>query len=96
MTFEAPDEQRFPALTVAREAGLAGPGSSAVLIAADDVAVERFLEGSLSLGGMTDLVAAAVTRFGSAGTPGLDELEGIDAEVRAWASDATVEQRTST
>jgi 1-deoxy-D-xylulose-5-phosphate reductoisomerase len=88
MTFEAPDETRFPALPVARAAGRAGPGATAALIAADDVAVERFLGGSLSFMAIVRLVEEAVDRFGRPGAPGLEELEGIDAEVRAWARTA--------
>jgi 1-deoxy-D-xylulose-5-phosphate reductoisomerase len=91
MTFEAPDEARFPALALAREAGRRGPGASAALIAADDVAVERFLGGSLSFPGIAALVGEAVARFSVPHPPPLDELEAIDAEVRAWAREAVVE-----
>ena len=59
-------------------------------LAADDVAVERFLAGDLSFRGITALVERAVERFGVAHEPGLAELEGLDAEVRAWARTADV------
>ena len=85
MTFQAPDLERFPAVLIARAAGEAGPGATAALIAADDIAVERFLEGDLSYPGMARLVAAAIDRFSVERAPGLEELEVIDAEVRAWA-----------
>ena len=85
MTFEAPDVRRFPALRVARAAGITGPGATAALIAADDVAVERFLAGDLPFSGIVRLVERAVERFSASRTPSLDELEAIDAEVRAWA-----------
>ena len=45
LDFRAPDEGRFPALRIAREAGRLGPRASAALIAADEVAVARFLDG---------------------------------------------------
>ncbi|MBP1705678.1 MAG: 1-deoxy-D-xylulose 5-phosphate reductoisomerase, partial [Chloroflexi bacterium] len=48
LDFRLPDEDRFPALRIAREAGLAGPRASTALIAADEVAVARFLAGTLS------------------------------------------------
>jgi 1-deoxy-D-xylulose-5-phosphate reductoisomerase len=86
MTFETPDEGRFPALAVARTAGLAGPGATAALIAADDVAVARFLAGSLSFTGMARLVEEALARFSVDHEPALEELVAIDAEVRAWAA----------
>jgi 1-deoxy-D-xylulose-5-phosphate reductoisomerase len=85
MTFEAPDLERFPAIPIARAAGEAGPGATAALIAADDVAVERFLAGALSYTGMTRLVESAVARFSVPHAPALAELEAIDREVRAWA-----------
>ncbi|MEA2026514.1 MAG: 1-deoxy-D-xylulose-5-phosphate reductoisomerase, partial [Chloroflexota bacterium] len=88
MTFETPDEARFPAIPIARAAGVAGPGATAALIAADDVAVERFLGGDLSYPGMAWLVERAIERFSVEHAPGLEELEAIDAEVRAWARDA--------
>jgi 1-deoxy-D-xylulose-5-phosphate reductoisomerase len=89
MTFEAPDEARFPALAVCRAAGRQGPWATAALIAADEVAVERFLAGGLAFGGIAALVADAVDRFGAGtGEPGVDALIGLDAEVRAWAMTA--------
>jgi 1-deoxy-D-xylulose-5-phosphate reductoisomerase len=86
MGFSEPDEERFPALPIARAAGLAGPRATSVLIAADEVAVERFLGGELSFDGIWRVIEGAVERFGAAGPdPDLDELEAIDAEVRAWS-----------
>ena len=64
LDFRAPDVERFPALRIAREAGIAGPTASAALIAADDVAVERFLAGTLDFMGIPRLLEAAVSRFG--------------------------------
>ena len=51
LDFRAPDEDRFPALRIAREAGRPGPRASAALIAADEVAVARFLDGTLDFTG---------------------------------------------
>jgi len=85
LDFRAPDLDRFPALRIAREAGEAGPSATAALIAADDVAVQRFLEGSLDFMGIPRLLAAAVERFAvtQGPDPDLDALIAIDAEVRA-------------
>jgi 1-deoxy-D-xylulose-5-phosphate reductoisomerase len=85
LDFRAPDERRFPALRIAREAGRLGPRATAALIAADDVAVARFLAGSLDFPGIPRLLEAAVARFGTAtgSDPDLDELMALDAEVRA-------------
>jgi len=85
LDFSAPDTTRFPALRIAREAGIAGPRASAALIAADDVAVARFLEGSLDFNGIPRLLEAAVERFGGDGDPepDVEALVALDAEVRA-------------
>jgi 1-deoxy-D-xylulose-5-phosphate reductoisomerase len=85
LTFRVPDEARFPALRIAREAGRIGSRATAALIAADEVAVARFLAGSLDFPGIPRLLEAAVDRFGSGPDqgPALDELVALDREVRA-------------
>ncbi len=90
LSFEPVDEGRFPALAIGRAAGRHGPRASAALIAADDVAVDRFLHGTINFPGIAALCAAAVERFGSGEphAPALDELIDLDREVRAWAATA--------
>jgi 1-deoxy-D-xylulose-5-phosphate reductoisomerase len=82
--FRAPDTARFPALRIAREAGRTGQRATTALIAADQVAVERFLAGSLGFGDIPRVLEAAVERFGGGAdqAPGLEELVALDAEVR--------------
>jgi 1-deoxy-D-xylulose 5-phosphate reductoisomerase len=55
------------------------------LIAADDVAVSRFLDGSLGFMGIPAVLAAAVERYGGGPdqAPGIETLIALDAEVRA-------------
>jgi 1-deoxy-D-xylulose-5-phosphate reductoisomerase len=89
LTFEPPDESRFPALAIAREASRRGPWATAALISADEVAVSRFLDGSLGFPGITRLIAAAVDRFGGAGgEPDVAGLEALDREIAAFARSA--------
>jgi len=89
LEFREPDLVRFPALRIAREAGRMGPRATAALIAADDVAVRRFLDGSLDFLGIARVLDDAVERYGAGAEPDLDELIALDAEVRAaFASDA--------
>jgi 1-deoxy-D-xylulose-5-phosphate reductoisomerase len=85
LDFEPPDEARFPALRICREAGRAGPRASAALIAADEVAVERFLDGTLDFPGIPGLLEAAVERFGGTGEadPDVEGLIELDQAVRA-------------
>ncbi len=89
LDFRAPDEARFPALRIARDAGRLGSRASAALIAADDVAVSRFLAGTLDFPGIPRLLEAAVGRYGQGGdqAPDVDTLLALDREVRdAFAS----------
>jgi 1-deoxy-D-xylulose-5-phosphate reductoisomerase len=88
LDFRAPDAARFPALRIAREAGRTGQRATTALIAADDVAVARFLDGSLAFTGIPALLEAAVSRFGqgAAQTPDVDELIALDGEVRAFSA----------
>jgi 1-deoxy-D-xylulose-5-phosphate reductoisomerase len=85
LDFRAPDEGRFPALRIAREAGRMGPRASAALIAADEVAVARFLDRTLDFPGIPRLLEAAVRRFGGGPdqAPDIDGLVALDLEVRA-------------
>jgi 1-deoxy-D-xylulose-5-phosphate reductoisomerase len=85
LDFRAPDEGRFPALRIARQAGLIGSRATTALIAADEIAVSRFLDGTLEFTGIPAMLDAAVTRFGEGGdqAPDLATLVALDAEVRA-------------
>ncbi len=84
LDFRAPDEVRFPALRIARAAGRLGPRASAALIVADEIAVARFLAGTLDFLGIARLLEAAVARFGEgSGDPGVDELVDLDHVIRA-------------
>jgi 1-deoxy-D-xylulose-5-phosphate reductoisomerase len=89
LDFQAPDEGRFPALRIAREAGRWGPWASAALIVADEVAVARFLARTLDFTGIPRLLEAAVARFGGGdgqGDPDVDDLVALDREIRATFS----------
>jgi 1-deoxy-D-xylulose-5-phosphate reductoisomerase len=92
LDFRAPDETRFPALRIARQAGRTGSRASAALIAADEVAVARFLDGTLDFMGIPRLLEAAVTRYGDGAdqAPGVDDLVALDREVRAAFATGTV------
>jgi 1-deoxy-D-xylulose-5-phosphate reductoisomerase len=86
LTFEAPDEQRFPALRLAREALASGGCSATVLNAANETAVHAFLAGNI---GFLD-IAATVERTLDA-LPGgtldtLDDVYHVDQMARATAA----------
>jgi 1-deoxy-D-xylulose-5-phosphate reductoisomerase len=92
LTFEAPDEQRFPALALSRAALRRGGAAPTVLNAANEVAVEGFLAGRLSFPGITEVVAHTLEladKRGHQGVIGDVALAlQIDAEARSFAKDA--------
>ncbi|MFM9129511.1 MAG: hypothetical protein ACKOPF_06680 [Candidatus Limnocylindrus sp.] len=75
LTFSAPDLTRFPGLAIALEAGRAGGAAPGALIAADGVAVDRFLAGEFQLGGIPRLLQGAVDQFGI--RPGPSSVEEV-------------------
>lgn len=88
LTFEPPDEERFPALRLAREVLVAGGSAGTVLNAANEVAVEAFLAGRIGFLAIAALVEE--TLAASTGLIGLDrrnveDVLAIDAEARASA-----------
>jgi 1-deoxy-D-xylulose-5-phosphate reductoisomerase len=83
LTFEAPDEARFPCLALARRAGEAGGTAPLVLNAANEVAVAAFLEERCRFTDIPRLIAEALEAHGAARADDLDACLGLDAEVRA-------------
>ncbi len=87
LTFEAPDPRRFPALQLAWSA-LRGPeGSTAVLNAANEVAVDAFLNRRLPFTGIAALVAEVLSRVlpTAADVGSVEDLMALDARARAAA-----------
>jgi 1-deoxy-D-xylulose-5-phosphate reductoisomerase len=58
LTFEPPDPLRFPALSLARQALVARNGAPTVLNAANEIAVQEFIQGRLGFAGIAALVEA--------------------------------------
>ncbi len=86
LDFAAPDDRRFPALPLARAALQAGRGAPAVLSAANEVAVEAFLERRLGFLQIVQTVARVLDQLGAPAVNSLDELLQIDAEARRNAT----------
>ncbi len=86
LTFDAPDLIRFPGLAIALEAGRAGGAAPGALIAADGVAVTRFLAGEFPLDGIPQLLRDAVEQFGVRPAPAsVAEVIALHAEVTIFA-----------
>ncbi len=65
LEFEAPDLVRFPCLRLAQEAFLNGGTSCAILNAANEVAVEAFLNGNLGFTAIPDIIEQTLGRMAS-------------------------------
>ena len=63
LNFEAPDEVRFPSLRLAREAARHGDGLALVMNAANEVAVEAFLEGEITFLSIAELTEKCMDYF---------------------------------
>lgn len=83
LTFELPDIEKFPSLSLAFEAGRAGGTMPAVLSAANEVAVDFFLDGKLSFKQIPIVVALVMEKHEKVDRPELDEI--IEAD--RWARD---------
>jgi len=89
MTFESPDEERFPSLRLAREALRAGGEMPAVLNAANEVAVASFLGGISSLPSIAATVEATLERWSEHNSPlaSIEQALTVDREARDVASE---------
>ena len=85
LTFEKPDLDAFRNLQLAFDAGNKGGNAPAVLNAANEVAVERFLKDELTFTGITEAIEHALGHVSWEGQPGLEDLIAADAEARAKA-----------
>jgi 1-deoxy-D-xylulose-5-phosphate reductoisomerase len=86
LEFAAPDEVRFPALRLAREALEAGAGAPTVLNAANEIAVAAFLERKIGFLDIAGIVAQVLEQFGAPPVPDLAAVLALDAAARAAAN----------
>ena len=87
LTFEKPDEVRFPAIRLAREALQAGGNAPTVLNAANEIAVYRFLEKRLRFLDITRVVEETLTRVSRCELGSLDDVMLSDVEARKVAAE---------
>jgi 1-deoxy-D-xylulose-5-phosphate reductoisomerase len=85
LTFEKPDEKRFPALRLAREAGEAGGTLPGVFNAANEVAVEAFLDEKIPFPRIWELVESVMSSHQNISEPDLAAIIAADGWARAEA-----------
>jgi 1-deoxy-D-xylulose-5-phosphate reductoisomerase len=86
LDFEAPDPGRFPALRLARQALESGGAAPIVLNAANEVAVEAFLEGAIGFCDIGGLVERALDETDASAPACISEVIDLDRKTRERAS----------
>jgi 1-deoxy-D-xylulose-5-phosphate reductoisomerase len=85
LTFEPPDAVRFPALRLAREALQAGNSAPTALNAANEVAVERFLNKEIAYLDIVKIVDQTLEGLDNKAISNLDDIAEVDLTARAFA-----------
>jgi 1-deoxy-D-xylulose-5-phosphate reductoisomerase len=90
LEFEEPRYDAFPALNLAREAGEAGGVLPAILNAANEVAVQAFLDDRIPFTAIWALVQNAMKKHPNLARPSLDDILQADKEARAFVQQSLV------
>jgi 1-deoxy-D-xylulose-5-phosphate reductoisomerase len=85
LDFEAPDRLAFPALDLAYEAARLGGAAPAWLSAANEIAVEAFLNDQISWSRIVEVVARVLDRYVACELSSIEELFENDATARRLA-----------
>jgi len=85
LTFETPDEEKFPALKLTRQAMKTGGTATAILNAANEVAVENFICGAIKFLDIVRIVEETLSILPAEKLTSLDQLEEIDTIARQTA-----------
>ena len=86
LTFYEPDSARYPALSLAEEALSLGGAAPAVLSAANETAVRRFLDGEIRFTDIAKVNARALETCAQHPAETLDDLRAADARARVLAA----------
>jgi 1-deoxy-D-xylulose-5-phosphate reductoisomerase len=87
LSFEQPDFERFPCLTLAYRALRAGGNAATILNAANEVAVAAFLDGRLPFLAIANVIAATLDALPVTEIPDLSVVLADDARARAFAEE---------
>jgi len=85
LTFEALQPERFPAYVVGRDAARAGGTAPAMFNAANEVAVQLFLDEKITFGRIAQIIEHVVARGGPGDSGSLEGVLAADAEARRLA-----------
>jgi 1-deoxy-D-xylulose-5-phosphate reductoisomerase len=86
LTFEEPDVERFPAIEFARRAGEIGGTMPAVLNAANEIAVEAFVNRKITFPQITEVVRRTMDAHKAVSHPTLEQILEADSWARRAAA----------
>ena len=86
LEFFAVDEKKFPAVKICREALETDGSAPAVLNAANEIAVERFLRGEISFDQITKIVAKTLDKISHRKVKSVEDALWFDQQARAFAA----------
>ena len=89
LDFAEPDLERFPALRLARECLRAGGGAPTIMNAANEIAVEAFLQRRIGFLDIAGTVARVLDAMGDRPANSLDDVIALDGEARVMAEGLT-------
>jgi len=92
LTFQKPDFEKFPCLSLAYRAGESGGTLPAVMNAANEVAVQAFLNGQIAFTGIPQIIRAVMEQHAVMEKPDLAALLEADRWARA-AADERIDAR---
>jgi 1-deoxy-D-xylulose-5-phosphate reductoisomerase len=88
LTFQNPDTDRFPCLSLAFRAMREGGTAPAVLNAANEAAVALFLDGKIGFSNIPELIAQAMDALPPSGAVTLELIDRADRDARAFVAQA--------
>lgn len=84
LSFSEPDYEKFPCLSIAKQAAKKGEGACIAVSAADEILVDEFLRHKIKLGDIPQKLEKVLNKFASVGDVELDDVTRIDTEARKY------------
>jgi len=87
LTFEKPDEKRFPCLSVAKEALIRGGVVPSIMNAANEEVVNAYLNDRISFYKIPELIQEAMAHFQPVSNPDIDTILAYDSMARVYINE---------
>jgi len=85
LTFEPPNLEKFRAIKIAYEVAEQNGTAPAIFNAANEIAVQGFLDGTINFLKITDIIENTLEKINVVSRPNLDDILDADKQAREWA-----------